>query len=341
MSLLLLLLFCHVSSAVKHSLRSYFTASSGVRNLPEVVAVALVNDVQTGYCDSKLKTAIPTQAWMEKLIDGDPQYWRSYTESCTMYQQAFKEEFNLLKKRLNKTGGVHILQKMHGCDWDDETGEVHGYQQYGYNGDDFLTFDSNTDTWIASKPQAVITKHFWDRQRDKNKFWKDFFTQTFPDWLRKHLNYGKSFLLRTDLPSVSLLQKSPSSAVSCHATGFYPDRAMMFWRKDGEEIHEDVDVGEIRPNHDGSFQMSVDLNVSSVAPEAWSRYECVFHLTGVKDDIITKLDKAAIRTNWVSPSEFPAVAVVGVVVGLLLLTLGIAGLFIWRRNNQGFRPANR
>ncbi|KAI3358873.1 hypothetical protein L3Q82_015270 [Scortum barcoo] len=106
------------------------------------------------------------------------------------------------------------------------------------------------------------------------------------------------FLLISNLPSVSLLQKSPSSPVSCHATGFYPDRATLIWRKDGEELHEDVDHGEILPNHDGSFQMSVDLKLSSVTPEDWSRYDCVFHLSGVKDDIVTKLDKAEIRTNW-------------------------------------------
>uniref|UniRef100_A0A4W6G4Z9 Ig-like domain-containing protein n=1 Tax=Lates calcarifer TaxID=8187 RepID=A0A4W6G4Z9_LATCA len=98
-------------------------------------------------------------------------------------------------------------------------------------------------------------------------------------------------------PSVSLLQKTPSSPVSCHATGFYPDRAMMFWRKDGEELDEDVDRGEILPNHDGTFQMRADLNISSVSPEDWRRYDCVFQLSGVKEDIITKLDKAGIRTN--------------------------------------------
>ena len=97
---------------------------------------------------------------------------------------------------------------------------------------------------------------------------------------------------------MSLLQKTPSSPVSCHATGFYPHRAEMFWRKDGEELHEDVEPGEILPNHDGSFQMSVDLKLSSVKPEDWKKYDCVFHLSGVKDDIVTKLDKAVIKTNW-------------------------------------------
>ena len=99
------------------------------------------------------------------------------------------------------------------------------------------------------------------------------------------------------LPSVSLLQKTPSSPVSCHATGFYPDRATMFWRKGGEELREGVDQGETLPNPDGTFQMSVDLKLSSVEPEDWGMYECVFQLSGVEKDIVTKLDKAVIRTN--------------------------------------------
>ena len=96
---------------------------------------------------------------------------------------------------------------------------------------------------------------------------------------------------------MSLLQKTPSSPVSCHATGFYPDRATLFWRKDGDDLHEDVDHGEILPNHDGTFQMSADLKLSSVTPEDWRRYDCVFRLSGVKDDIVTRLDKAVIRSN--------------------------------------------
>nr|XP_033502135.1 class I histocompatibility antigen, F10 alpha chain-like [Epinephelus lanceolatus] len=339
--LLLLLLFCHVSSSAKHSMKVFFTASSGVpesHNFPEVVAVMLIDDVQAGYCDSRIKTALAKQDWMEKLKEEDPQYWQLYTQECRVYQQVFKEEFHILKQRLNQTGSVHILQKMHGCEWDDETERVHGYQQYGYDGADFLTFDLNTESWVASKPQAVITKHFWDRQRARNELWKNYLTQFCPEWLRKHLNFGRSVLLRTDLPSVSLLQKSPSSPVSCHATGFYPYSAMMFWRKDGEEIHEDVDHGEILPNHDGTFQMSVDLNLSSVPPEDWRRYDCVFHLSGVKDDIITKLDKAVIRTNWERPGNVTVLITAAVAVLALVFITAIAFIVYKRKTAKSPPP---
>lgn len=97
---------------------------------------------------------------------------------------------------------------------------------------------------------------------------------------------------------MSFLQKTPSSPVSCHATGFYPNRATLLWTKDKEELHDDTARGEILPNPDGTFQMSVDLNLSSVAPEDWKKYNCVFQLSGVKDDIVTQLGEGQIRTNW-------------------------------------------
>ncbi|XP_076611534.1 major histocompatibility complex class I-related protein 1-like isoform X3 [Chaetodon auriga] len=237
--LFLLLLFCHVSSSVKHSLKYFLTGSDGVPNFPEFMAAAAVDEHLVAYCDINRKTVEPKQEWMKTLLENDPQVLEWYRRECFQIQpNLFKTTLSSLKQRFNQSG---------------------------------------------------------------------------------------------ELPSVSLLQKTPSSPVSCHASGFYPDRATLIWRKDGEELHEDVELGEILPNHDGTFQTSADLNVSSVPPEDWRRYDCVFHLSGVKDDDVTKLDKAEIRTNWVSPPEFPVVAVV---IGLLLLTVFIIGLYMWRRNNR-------
>ncbi|XP_041810623.1 major histocompatibility complex class I-related gene protein-like isoform X2 [Chelmon rostratus] len=292
--LLLLLLFCHVSSPVKHSLDFSVMASRGVPNIPDFVAVTHIEDVIMAYYDSSLAAPQPRQDWVRKLTEEDPQHWKRAVQECRNYQHHFKAEADTFKLHLNRTGGVHIIQESFGCEWDGETEKVDGYNQYGYNGENFLVLDVETETWVAVDPQAELIKS------SLNTHWKNFLTNECPKWLKKYLKDGESFLQRAELPSVSLLQKTPSSPVSCHASGFYPDRASLIWRKDGEELHEGVDLGEILPNHDGTFQMSADLKPS--ASEDWGKYECVFHLSGVKDDVVTRLDQAEIRTNWVKTS---------------------------------------
>uniref|UniRef100_A0A3B4G7W2 Major histocompatibility complex class I-related gene protein-like n=1 Tax=Pundamilia nyererei TaxID=303518 RepID=A0A3B4G7W2_9CICH len=274
-------------------------------NIPDFVGVGELDGIEAGYCDINNKIIQPRQDWAKQILDDDRAHLEMYTYLCfENLPDFFKGFIFTLKQQFNQTEGVHIVQRIDGCEWDENTGEVTGVLQYGYDGEDFLKFDIKTLTWIALKPEAAMIKQSWDADINDKKDDEDYFTRICPERLKMYLDSGKSSLQRTVLPSVSLLQKTPSSPVSCHATGFYPDRAGMFWRKDGEELHEGVDLGEILSNNDGTFQTSVDLNVSSVTPEDWERYHCVFQFYSVNNDMITKLDRAVIRTNM-NISSFP------------------------------------
>uniref|UniRef100_A0A3Q2PWU5 Ig-like domain-containing protein n=1 Tax=Fundulus heteroclitus TaxID=8078 RepID=A0A3Q2PWU5_FUNHE len=230
---------------MKHSLRYFLTATDGVPGVPEFIGAATVDEVQMGYCDSNIKTAKPRQDWMRRLTEGDPKHLEWYSQQCFEDQHVFRADIDNLKQRINLTQGNMfyncpcILQRMNGCEWDDETGEIKVYYQYGFNGEDFLALDLNTLTWIAPKSQAVAIKLLLDKKIAHLQFNQNFYNNECPYWLKDYVHHGRKYFLSAESPSVSLLQKTPSSVVTCHATGFYPDRAEIFWRKDGEEIHED------------------------------------------------------------------------------------------------------
>ncbi|XP_023200156.1 major histocompatibility complex class I-related gene protein-like [Xiphophorus maculatus] len=302
------------STAVTHSLKYFYTASSGIENFPSYVSVGLVDDVQISYCDSKTNKNIPKQDWMDEVRSEHPDYWKEETETCLVKQQTFKISLETAKQRFNQTGGEHIYQQMYGCEWDNETGEVKVYDQFGYDGEDLIILDSNTQEWIAPRTQAVITANKWNNDRYDLEHEKIYLTHICVEWLKKYVNYGRSSLMRTVRPSVSFLQRFSSSPVSCFATGFYPNKTEMFWRKDGEEIHDDVEKGEILPNNDGTFQMSIYLDLSSVPPEDWTRYECVFQLSGVREDLVTRLEKNKIKTNEVNSTFMLIIIIVSVII---------------------------
>ncbi|XP_055017845.1 major histocompatibility complex class I-related gene protein-like [Boleophthalmus pectinirostris] len=255
-------------------------------------------------------------------------------------QQTLKLTMKTVKQRLYVTEGVHLWQNMYGCDWDDETDEIRGYDQYAFDGEDFIAFDFETETFVAPKQQAFITKQKWEKM-GYGVHQKNYITHECVKYLKKHVHNGEHVLKRTELPLVSLLQKSSSGPVTCHATRFYPDRAMLFWTKDGVEVTEDVDPGEILPNGDGTFQTSVSLDLSSVPPEDWDRFNCVFQLSGVQDDYVTRLDRTKIITNNRNNEETPTDLVSVLVPVAVVLILIFAVAFVLIRKFRAKLPPTR
>ncbi|KAM4539277.1 major histocompatibility complex class I-related gene protein-like [Odontesthes bonariensis] len=317
------LLICQIASPAPHSLTYILTATSGISDFPEFFGSVVFDDVQLGGCNSNKPGLNPSTSWMGKLLEDIPSHQEWLINKCLFNRESLRANIESLKQRFNQSEGVHIFQRMNGCHLDEETGDFNGFSQFGYDGEDLIRFDLKTETWITPKRQAVLTKHDWERDGHRSLFWKIALTEECRDLLKMYLKYTNDALQKTVFPSVSLLQKTPSSPVSCHATGFYPNRALMFWRRDGEEIHEGVDHGEILPNDDGTFQMTVDLQLHSLTPEDWTRFDCVFQFSSFEGNITSRLDKAIVRTNSGS-SRIHFAAVIGAVVTLVC----VAGLFI-------------
>ncbi|XP_036418566.1 H-2 class I histocompatibility antigen, Q9 alpha chain-like [Colossoma macropomum] len=273
-SLLFLALTINLTSAVSHILWYLHTAVTPGISFPEFSVVGLVDGQQIVYYDSNIRKMIPKTEWMEKSDAYDPDYWNRETQISQSLQETFKANVATAMQRFNQTEGVHTVQWMYGCELHDD-GTRRGYDQYSYDGEDFISLDLNTFTWTAANAKAVITKHKWDGEAWAAQV-KNYLENTCIEWIKKYVEYGRSTLERKVPPEASLFQKDSSSPVVCLATGFFPKAVMISWQKNGEDLHEDVELRETLPNQDGTFQKR---SVLTVSPEELNRnqYSCIIH----------------------------------------------------------------
>ncbi|XP_048850204.1 class I histocompatibility antigen, F10 alpha chain-like isoform X2 [Brienomyrus brachyistius] len=320
--------------AVTHFLQYVYSGSSGIPNLPEFMTVGLVDGEPFTYYDSNIRREVPRQEWVTKAVDDD--YWDRNTQVSMDTEPVFKNNREIAKQCFNQTGGIHTVQWMYGCEWEDETGATGALHQFGYDGSDFIALDFKTMTYVAPVMQAVPTKLKWDNDRARMDYLKSYYNQECIEWLKKYVSYGKSTLERTVHPEVSLLQKDPSSPVTCHATGFFPKGIVVTWQKDGVDIHSDVWVGETLPNGDGTFQIASKLTVK---PQDWktNSYSCVVQHKSLQDDIAVLLEEKNIkRTNQGGVSWG---IIVGFVAAALALVAVVTGVVLWRRSRTGYGKA--
>uniref|UniRef100_A0A3Q2Z2F1 Ig-like domain-containing protein n=1 Tax=Hippocampus comes TaxID=109280 RepID=A0A3Q2Z2F1_HIPCM len=289
-------LLIHSVTSVMHTLKVFTTSSSQIAKLPEYWEATYVDGIQILQFDSNSRKTKAKLDWVNKITAKDPYFWEREYENNIANERVSKVNIEIAKERFNHTAGVHLIQRINGCEWDEETGEVDGWEHYSYDSEDFISFEPRTTRWIATQPQASMTKNKLDQNDGLNEYKKHSLTEICPFLLKNHVSNGRDFLMRTELPTVSLLQKTPSSPVTCHPTGFYPATSALFWRKDDKELHEYVESGKLLPNRDGTFQTTAHLKVE-VTPDAEGEYECVFQLAGVKEAVVVKLDSRSILSN--------------------------------------------
>ncbi|KAI4902591.1 hypothetical protein NFI96_022743 [Prochilodus magdalenae] len=255
-------------------------------SFPEFTAVGLLDGEQIVYYDSNIRKMIPKFEWMEKAVGDEPDYCNRNTQQAQGSQEVFRVSLAIAMQRYNHTEGVHTLQRMYGCELDDDRTK-RGYDQYGYDGEDFLSLDLNTGTWTAVNAKAVTIRQKWE-ETFTAAYAKNYLESTCIDELNKYMEYGRSTLERKVPPKTDLFQKDSSSPVVCHATGFYPKAVMISWKKNGEDLHEDVEHRETLPNQDRTFQKRSILTLSPEELDS-GKYTCVIQHVGLEKEIVLQV----------------------------------------------------
>jgi len=94
---------------------------------------------------------------------------------------------------------------MYGCEWDDETGAIDAFKQFGYDGEDFLARDFKDNRWISPVQQGIPTVQKWNSNRGFIESENNYYSTECIEWLKKYLDYGRSSLQRKGITSYPAL----------------------------------------------------------------------------------------------------------------------------------------
>ncbi|XP_058866659.1 class I histocompatibility antigen, F10 alpha chain-like isoform X2 [Acipenser ruthenus] len=323
-------------SSETHTLRYIYTAMSKPEDgFPEFTAMGLLDDMQIDYYDSINQKKESKQTWMKENMD--PDYWEKGTKSRKSKEQWFKVNVGILEKRFNETKRPHVLQWMHGCTLDEDNNEeVQGYDQYSYDGNDFLSFNKNDLQWVAPMQPAFATKQKWDGEKILNQYTKGYLENECIDWLKKFLGYGERDIYRSVKPAVTVFAKpgknKESLTLTCMATGFYPKTIHIHWYKDKQRVGEKMNSSWALPNNDNTFQLRSSLEIDPVEGKG---YSCEVLHGSLPEPLFTHWD-------GVVPGEGTSI---GIILGVLIVLVVVAvvvsvAVFIYKRRSDVAVPVD-
>ncbi|RXN38098.1 MHC class I alpha [Labeo rohita] len=188
----------------------------------------------------------------------------------------------------------------------------------------FMYFDSNI--------KKAVPKTEWIRQNERADYWnretQNMITQH--QTFKNNIQIAKERLNQSAVsPQVSLLQKSLTSPVTCHATGFYPKGVTISWMRNGQEHHEDVVVGELIPNEDGTFQKTSTIRIT---PNEWKKNQFSCLVKHQSKTIRKTLRADEIITN--SETPLPISIILGAAAVVLLIVIGVVGCLVYQKKKD-------
>uniref|UniRef100_A0A8C1Y150 MHC class I-like antigen recognition-like domain-containing protein n=1 Tax=Cyprinus carpio TaxID=7962 RepID=A0A8C1Y150_CYPCA len=195
--LFLVILLCDCHFITSHAFITTYTEINGqtIARIPEISSVAALDGRQIDYYDSEIKMLIPRQDWMKEFISGDR--FKEYTEIRERVQQTNKINITVLMQQFNQTHGVHTYQRMYGCEWDNETGASEGFDQHGYDGQDFILLDMKELRYFTPVQQGVITMYKWNNNRAQLELLRQYYQYECVNWLQHFLMLRKTSGRRT------------------------------------------------------------------------------------------------------------------------------------------------
>ncbi|XP_064523089.1 T-cell surface glycoprotein CD1b-3-like [Pseudopipra pipra] len=329
--LLLILLYLFLLSGTWATLQGTFTFwllhTSTFQNTSfvDTEAIGLLEDIELGILDKHTWDIHFCQPWVRPALP------RRQWDTLDNMLKVYLRNFNLLMNQ----GAIQkdvpypfVAQSMTGCKlYPNRTSRVFLY--VGYNGQDFLSFNTDSSTWTLSQ-DTDLARYVRDVLQNETALAEavtDLLNYICVNTLEMFLNYGRAALERQELPVATVFARTPSPhqlLLVCHVTAFYPRPISVAWLRDGHEVPPgpQLNTSPVLPNADLTYQLS---SVLAVAPQDGHSYACrVRHRS---------LGTRSLLVPW---GNSQLLLITGLVAGLLgaVALAALMLLCLWRRRKH-------
>uniref|UniRef100_A0A8C2RDR1 MHC class I-like antigen recognition-like domain-containing protein n=1 Tax=Capra hircus TaxID=9925 RepID=A0A8C2RDR1_CAPHI len=143
----------------------------------------------------------PRARWMEQ--EG-PEYWDQETRRTKDAAQTFRVNLNTPCGNYNQSeAGSHTLQEMYGCHVGPDGHLLRGYDQFAYDGRDYLALNEDLSSWTVADTAAQITQRKMEQHMAERV--RNYLEGECVEWLRRYLETGKDLLQRAEPPQTFFL----------------------------------------------------------------------------------------------------------------------------------------
>nr|AGH15804.1 MHC class I antigen [Rhinella marina] len=327
-TLIVLLLYTSPVYSDSHSLRYYVTGVSAPGSgLPEYSEVGYVDDQEIANYNTESRNYRPKVKWMGKM---ETDYWGRETQIARQAEAVNRHNMKTLMSRFNQTEGIHILQRMYGCELRDD-GSIKGYEQLGYDGEEFMSLDTQTWTFIPTMPQAQISTERLNNAGEGGSQ-KNYLEDKCVYWLNKYVEHGREDLERRVQPQVKVSgqKKDDAMMLHCQVYGFHPRPVHVKWMKNEDDVPS-YESTHTLPNPDGTYQIRVS---AEVIPEEGDSYSCYVDHSSLGEPL---------NVVWEPKPETLSdlVMIIAVVVAVVIVfIIGIAGFFLYKRKKVSYKATS-
>uniref|UniRef100_U3JB89 Ig-like domain-containing protein n=1 Tax=Ficedula albicollis TaxID=59894 RepID=U3JB89_FICAL len=264
-----------------------------------------------GYLDG-----IPFVRYDSKRGRGEPGYWDWMTQTCERNQHMDAWNLEMLQDQYNQSRDEWGDLWVYGCDLLSD-GNISGSSRFGYDGQDFISFDPGSRRFVAANSIAEVTRRRWEGETNEVEMRANYLEHVCPEWLQKYIGYGQKDPLMSI--HVSGKEEHGTLILSCHAYRFYPSTIAVNWMKGDEFPDQEMEWGRVVPNSNGTFHTWARIEARL---EEREQYWCRVEHPGMSEPGIFTWGKLTSGGNLT--------VVVAVSIAAIIILIVVIRFVVWR-----------